>query len=137
VLGWRASPLTRDLRALTVPLATKRIYDPATDDEGQRILVMRLWPRGIKKARVDAWYRDLAPELSLMRGFRAGEIPWEEYRERYRAGLGRPEAQTQLAQLRAAMAERQVTLFCGCENPQRCHRELLRTYAEGRPAARP
>src|SRR5918996_1611732 len=83
-----------------VPLLTKRIYEPATADEGRRILVMRLWPRGIKKTRVDAWYRDLAPELPLMRGFRAGEIPWEEYRKRYRAGRGRPEAQTQLTQLR-------------------------------------
>ena len=116
-------------------LHTKRIYEPPTSDEGRRILVMRLWPRGIKKSRVDAWYRDLAPELPLMRAFRSGEMEWTEYRKRYRAGLGRPDAQAQLAQLRSEIAEGPVTLFCACENPQRCHRELLRAYVEahGRP----
>ena len=111
-----------------MPLVTKRIYDPATDDEGRRILVMRLWPRGIKKTRVDAWYRDLAPELPLMRGFRAGAVPWDEYRTRYLAGLGRPDARAQLAQLRSEIEGGPVTLFCACVDPQRCHRELLRAY---------
>ena len=115
-----------------MPLSTKRIYEPGTPDEGRRILVMRLWPRGIKKSRVDAWYRDLAPELPLMRGFRAGEIPWPEYRERYLDGLRRPEAQAQLSQLAADMAEGPVTLFCACKDPARCHRELLRAHAERR-----
>jgi uncharacterized protein YeaO (DUF488 family) len=111
-------------------LATKRIYAPETPDEGYRVLVMRLWPRGIKKGRVDVWLRELAPELPLMKGFRAGGIPWDDYRVRYLAGLARDEAQAQLEELRAALARGPVTIFCACTDPRRCHRELLRAHVE-------
>ena len=109
-------------------IRTKRVYDPAGDDDGTRVLIMRLWPRGIRKDRVDLWLRELGPVVTLLRAFRAGKIGWAEYRRRYRAGLERPEAQAALAEVRALARSGPVTLLCGCPDQAHCHRSLLRTY---------
>ena len=109
-------------------IAAKRIYDPPSASEGRRVLVMRLWPRGIRKSRVDVWLKELGPVLPLMRAFRSGRTGWTEYRRRYLAGLERPEAQAPLAEVRAAAKKGTVTLFCGCPDENRCHRSLLRAY---------
>jgi uncharacterized protein YeaO (DUF488 family) len=119
-----------------VSLATRRIYDPATPGEGTRILIMRLWPRGIRKERVDAWFRELGPELGLMRAFRSGRIGWVEYRRRYLAGLERPEALAQLDRIKALIRKGPVTIFCGCPDERRCHRSLLRSLLASRAPAR-
>ena len=113
-------------------IAAKRIYEPPSASEGRRVLIMRLWPRGIRKSRVDVWLKELGPILPLMRAFRGGRIGWAEYRRRYLAGLDRPEAQTPLAAVRAAAKTGTVTLFCGCPDENRCHRSLLRAYLLGR-----
>jgi uncharacterized protein YeaO (DUF488 family) len=67
----------------------KRTYDPAARGDGQRFLVERLWPRGMKKEslKMDAWLKDVAPSTQLRRWF--GHIPerWEEFRKRYRKEL--------------------------------------------------
>lgn len=112
-------------------IAIKRIYDPPSDSEGLRVLIMRLWPRGIRKSRVDAWLKELGPVLPLLRAFRSGEVDWAGYTPRYLAGLERPEAQDQLAQVRAAAEKGPVTLFCGCADETHCHRSLLRAYLLG------
>jgi uncharacterized protein YeaO (DUF488 family) len=117
-------------------IAAKRIYDPPSESEGTRVLIMRLWPRGIRKSRVDVWLKELGPVLPLLRAFRGGEVGWAEYTRRYRAGLARPEAQAQLAQVRTAAREGTVTLFCGCPDETHCHRSLLRAYLLDSPASR-
>src|SRR5439155_25207201 len=106
----------------------KRIYEPAEPDDGTRVLIMRLWPRGIRKDRVDTWLRELGPVVELLRAFRAGTIDWDEYRRRYLAGLSRPEAKTQIAEVRELAGAGRVTLLCGCPDEQRCHRSLLRGF---------
>jgi uncharacterized protein YeaO (DUF488 family) len=111
-----------------VSLQTKRVYDEPTPDEGTRILVMRLWPRGIRKSRVDAWYRGLAPALPLMRAFRSGKIGWSEYRRRYVAGLARPDAREHLEAIEKLIKKGRVTIFCSCQNERRCHRSALKSY---------
>ena len=63
-------------------ILTKRIYDPADPSDGFRLLVMRLWPRGIRKDLVSAWEKELGPSRKLLDDFHAG-IPWAEYRMRY------------------------------------------------------
>ena len=75
---------------------TKRIYDPAAAADGTRVLIMRYWPRGIRKDRVDLWLRELAPVIPLLRAYLDGKITWAQYVPRYRAGLKRPEAQAHL-----------------------------------------
>lgn len=114
----RAIPLTR--------VRTKRIYEPAARSDGTRVLIMRLWPRGIAKRRVDVWLRELGPVKPLLRAFLDGRVTWVQYRRRYRAGLRRPEAQAQLAEVRALARKGRVTLLCGCPDERRCHRSLLR-----------
>ena len=109
-------------------IAIKRVYEPKTKTDGTRVLIMRLWPRGIRKTHVDIWLTELGPVLPLMRAFRSGRISWTEYRRRYRKGLARPEAQAPLATVRAYEKSGRVTLLCGCPDENRCHRSLLRDY---------
>lgn len=67
----------------------KRIYDPVADDDGKRILVDRLWPRGIKKenAKIDEWLKDIAPSNELRKWFSHDPSKWQEFRKRYRSEL--------------------------------------------------
>lgn len=63
----------------------KRAYDPATADDGVRVLVDRLWPRGVSKERLDiaAWDKDVAPSTALREWFHHSEELWSEFRKRY------------------------------------------------------
>ena len=114
------------------PFHTKRIYEAAADDDGARVLIMRLWPRGIRKDRVDHWLRELGPVKPLLRAFLDGDVEWTEYQRRYLDGLERPEAQEDVARVLELGRARPVTLLCGCADAQRCHRTLLRRYLETR-----
>jgi uncharacterized protein YeaO (DUF488 family)/uncharacterized protein with GYD domain len=88
-------------------IAAKRIYDPPGDADGTRVLIMRLWPRGIRKSRVDLWLKELGPVLPLLRAFRGGELDWAQYTRRYLAGLERPIAAPRLsARLTGVTSER-------------------------------
>jgi uncharacterized protein YeaO (DUF488 family) len=111
-----------------VRIHTKRVYEPAAPGDGTRVLIMRLWPRGIRKAHVDVWLRELGPVVPLLRALLDGTIGWTVYRRRYLAGLARPEARDALAEVRALARRRPVTLLCGCADEARCHRSLLRNY---------
>jgi uncharacterized protein YeaO (DUF488 family) len=87
---------------------------------------MRLWPRGVKRSHVDAWERDLAPPLELMRGFLAGQVPWAAYRRKYVAAV-KKSGKARIAELRArSKAGETITLLCWCPDEKRCHRTLLR-----------
>jgi uncharacterized protein YeaO (DUF488 family) len=111
---------------------TKRIYEPKGDEDGTRVLIMRLWPRGIRKDRVDHWLRELGPVKPLLRAFLDGEVDWAQYQPRYLAGLERPDAQHDVARVLDLARQGPVTLLCGCADEQRCHRTLLRKYLEAR-----
>ena len=71
-------------------IRTKRVYDPPAAVDGTRILVDRLWPRGLKKenAAVDLWLREAAPSHELRRWFGHDPARWDEFRRRYAAELG-------------------------------------------------
>jgi len=107
-------------------LRTKRVYDKPERADGTRVLVMRLWPRGIKKSAVDLWLKELGAEVVNLRAFKAGRIGWPEMRRRYLAGLKREPAASALGRLRAMAKRRRVTVLCSCEDEKRCHRSLLR-----------
>ena len=72
-------------------IKTKRIYDPPSDKDGKRILVDRLWPRGIKKdaARIDEWLKDLAPTNELRKWFGHDPENWAEFKQKYKKELKR------------------------------------------------
>ena len=86
---------TRRHRSAPVTLRLKRTYDPATRNDGQRILVERLWPRGMRKSALeaDAWLKEVAPSTELRRWFAHRPERWEEFRRRYREELdAKPDA---------------------------------------------
>jgi uncharacterized protein YeaO (DUF488 family) len=114
-------------------IATKRIYEPADPGDGTRVLIMRLWPRGIRKDRVHLWRKELGPVKELLREFLDDKIDWPTYTRRYLAGLERPEAQEAIAEVRALAREGRVTLLCGCADERRCHRSLLAAYLVSPP----
>jgi uncharacterized protein YeaO (DUF488 family) len=67
----------------------KRVYDPPANSDGRRILVDRIWPRGITKAdlQIDAWLKDLAPSTELRKWFGHDPAKWDEFRKRYAGEL--------------------------------------------------
>ena len=97
----------------------KRVYEPSSPEDGTRVLVMRLWPRGISKSRVDEWNPDLGPSRELLFAYKRGGMPWTEFARRYLAGL----PHEALKALRGHKGR--ITLLCGCVDESRCHRSLL------------
>ena len=89
----------------------KRIYAPVAEGDGYRILVDRLWPRGVSKAeaRIDLWMRDIAPSTALRRWFNHDPAKWEKSCERYRIELR--EQQPLLDAVRRQAKEGPVTLL--------------------------
>jgi uncharacterized protein YeaO (DUF488 family) len=124
-----------------VDVRTKRIYDPVASDDGERVLIMRLWPRGIRKERVSVWLKELGPVPELLRAYLDERISWRQYVPRYLAGLARAEAQAALAEVRRRAEGGRVTLLCGCPDEARCHRSLLKAHlldsARANPRLRP
>ena len=107
---------------------TKRVYDEASPEDGLRILVDRLWPRGITKerARLDAWAKDAAPSNELRRWFHsAPENRGDEFAARYAAELEGPSQQRQLDSLRAQAAEQTVTLLTANKDVEHSHVAVL------------
>jgi len=91
----------------------KRVYAPATADDGLRVLVDRLWPRGIAKerARIDLWLKDIAPSEALRRRFHGDPSKWLEFVAAYDGELRREPASTAVASLRQHLRSRPVTLL--------------------------
>ncbi|MGH7187161.1 MAG: DUF488 domain-containing protein [Pseudomonadota bacterium] len=92
-------------------IRTKRIYEPATDDDGLRVLIDRLWPRGLSKAnaKVDLWLKELAPSHELRKWFDHRADRWPEFQKRYAVEL---KDQTEaMAMLRREAKKRTVTLL--------------------------
>jgi len=91
----------------------KRVYEPADKDDGLRVLVDRLWPRGIakKKAHIDLWLRDLSPSDALRRMVHADPAKWDEFVKAYGRELKQEPARTAFADLRKLPRSRPVTLL--------------------------
>ncbi|HLP66997.1 MAG TPA: DUF488 domain-containing protein [Rhizobium sp.] len=91
----------------------KRVYEPAAETDGTRILVDRLWPRGMakEKAGVDLWLKDIAPSDALRKRFHGKPQDWEEFRTAYFAELKAPAAGAAADILRRHLDEGPVTLL--------------------------
>ncbi|MFP3218948.1 MAG: DUF488 domain-containing protein [Acidianus sp.] len=70
-------------------IKVKRVYDPLDKDDGIRILVDRLWPRGVKKDQVDVWLKDIAPSDELRKWYNHEPEKWEEFKRKYFEELSR------------------------------------------------
>jgi uncharacterized protein YeaO (DUF488 family) len=104
----------------------KRAYDRPAASDGLRILIDRLWPRGVSKAKLrpDAWVKDLAPSNALRKWYRHDPAKFAAFRERYRAELaGAAEA---LRDLRALVKGRKVALLTATKELELSHGTVLR-----------
>ena len=114
-----------------MPILTKRVYEPRESSDGFRLLVMRYWPRGIAKARIDGWNKGLSPSIELLRGLRSGDIAWQEYVHRFLWEMeSRDDAVVAISLLREQARTEIVTLLCWCKDFLHCHRTLLKGIVE-------
>ncbi|GHG29971.1 DUF488 domain-containing protein [Streptomyces filamentosus] len=111
----------------------RRVYDPPSPDDGIRVLVDRLWPRGLAKAdaRIDEWPKDLTPSTELRRWFHGPDGAYEEFRRRYGTELAAPAAATALDRLRALAAHHTLTLLTATKDPATSHTTVLRERLTG------
>ncbi|MEU0027319.1 DUF488 family protein [Streptomyces sp. NPDC006335] len=105
----------------------RRVYEPPEPADGVRVLVDRLWPRGLSKdaARVDEWPKALTPSTELRRWYHAGEGSYEEFAERYEAELADPEAAELLDRVRELASQGDVTLLTASKTPEQSHATVL------------
>jgi uncharacterized protein YeaO (DUF488 family) len=91
----------------------RRVYDPPSSDDGARVLVDRVWPRGLRKdaARLDEWAKDAAPSTELRKWYGHDPAKFDEFRRRYLDELSGSAQRKELARLRALAAARTVTLL--------------------------
>lgn len=111
----------------------KRIYEPASKSDGFRVLVDRIWPRGVSRAhaQLDLWQKDVAPSTQLRRWFGHKPERWQEFRRRYRAEL---KANPALADLRNLSRQRSITLLYAAHDQKHNHALILQ--AAIRPSKR-
>ncbi|UYQ65817.1 DUF488 domain-containing protein [Streptomyces peucetius] len=107
----------------------RRIYEAPDPDDGVRVLVDRLWPRGLSKdeVHIDEWPKSVTPSTELRRWYHGPDGEYEEFCRRYEAELAEPDAAKALSRLRAlAAAEGPLTLLTAAKDPEHSHTSVLR-----------
>jgi uncharacterized protein YeaO (DUF488 family) len=110
----------------------KRAYEPVCKDDGLRILVERLWPRGVskQKAQIDLWLKDLVPSTELRKWYNHDPAKWSEFRKRYRAELkGQGDV---LSLLKHVTEEKNVTFIYAASDEKRNSAVVLKEFLEGK-----
>jgi uncharacterized protein YeaO (DUF488 family) len=112
-------------------IQVKRVYDPPADSDGVRILVDRLWPRGLSKeaAQLDLWLKDVGPSDELREWFNHEPDRWPEFQRRYFAELAGKS--TLLQEIREKARVGKVTLLFGARNKEMNQAVALKQYLEG------
>lgn len=116
-----------------MPVTVKRVYEKPSHADGQRVLVDRLWPRGVSKeeAGIDQWLKDLAPSDALRKWYHASDN-WLVFKKRYYKELCSPEASAALETLYALLAgHAQVTLIYSSRNLERNNAVALKELIDG------
>jgi uncharacterized protein YeaO (DUF488 family) len=109
-------------------ILTKRVYEPAGSSDGLRVLVDRVWPRGLTKTQVNAalWVKELAPSPALRKWFDHDRVKWEAFRSRYFLELDdKPGA---VAELLGEAAQRPLTLLFSARDTECNQAVALRDY---------
>ena len=112
-------------------VGVKRIYEPVDDDDGQRVLVDRIWPRGLSRARaaLDAWMPDVAPSNELRKWFAHDPERWDDFQVRYRSELADNPHVEDLAALAAGGS---LTLLYSARDTERNQAVVLASILNGR-----
>ncbi len=108
----------------------KRIYLPADKKDGFRVLVDRLWPRGVSKeeAKLDLWLKEISPSDELRKWFGHDPEKWEEFQKRYFAEL--KEKKEELVELSEHIKKETVTLLYGAKDEEHNNAVVLKSYLE-------
>ena len=108
------------------PVRIKRIYEPPGEADGRRVLVDRLWPRGLsrEKASLDLWLKEVAPSHELRRWYKHETARWPEFQKRYRAELA--DRSVEVEQLVSMAREGGLTLLFSARDEQRNQAAVLR-----------
>lgn len=111
-------------------LFVKRIYEPAEKADGFRVLVDRLWPRGLKKetAGIDLWLKEVAPTTELRQWFHSGDKDWQEFRHKYLLELKHNSAVNELSGLMEQ--HKMITLLYAAKDEHQNHALVLKEYME-------
>lgn len=109
-------------------LGIKRVYEPAAPEDGQRILIDRLWPRGLSKehAHVDLWLKTIAPSTELRQWFAHDPEKWPAFQEKYFAELAT--LPDEIGQIRALAKQQRVTLLYGARDQEHNQAIALMAY---------
>jgi uncharacterized protein YeaO (DUF488 family) len=104
----------------------KRVYEKPAKDDGERILVERLWPRGLtkQKAKVDLWLKDIAPSVDLRKWFGHDTEKWDEFRHRYREELAGKDELIKL--LRRKASQGVITLVYAARDEEHNSAQVLK-----------
>jgi len=118
--------------AVSARVWLRRAYDPPTRNDGYRVLIDRIWPRGVsrERARLDEWVRELAPSDELRRWFGHDPRRWEEFQRRYRAELELKH--DELDRLVSRVAQGRVTLVYGARDEQHNNAAVVRQVLDER-----
>ncbi|MDH4282400.1 MAG: DUF488 family protein [Myxococcales bacterium] len=108
----------------------KRVYDPIEPGDGLRVLVDRLWPRGLstESAAIDLWAKDLAPSTELRSWFHSDDGSWRDFRRRYQRELAANQAAT--ANLQKRIGRKKATFLFAVMDEERNHAILLKAFLE-------
>jgi uncharacterized protein YeaO (DUF488 family) len=115
-------------------IQVKRAYEKPVAADGRRVLVDRLWPRGLtkEKAAIDTWLRELAPSDELRKWYHAHPEEWSAFRKRYLRELSESRAAAQLEQLyQLARSKKKLTLVFASKNEQHNNATVLKQLLEG------
>lgn len=116
------------MKETRVNVAIKRVYDAPAKSDGYRVLVDRLWPRGVSKerAKLDLWFKEVAPSTELRKWFGHDPKNWPEFQKRYRVEL---RANNEIVgQLRRLAKQRRVTLLYGARDVDHNEAAVIRDY---------
>jgi len=116
----------------------RRIYDDVSSDDGVRILVDRIWPRGMGKdeAHIDEWMRDVAPSAELRRWYGHDPDRYAEFRRRYLHELREPERQQALQRLRETASRKRMTLLTAARDLEHSQAAVLARWLKRADASR-
>jgi len=111
-----------------MPIQIKRVYDEPSDTDGTRILIDRLWPRGLTKvqAKVDLWLKEIAPSTALRQWFGHDPRKWDEFKKHYQDELHKNSEA--VSQLRAHIAKGKVTLVYSAKDQEHNDAVVLQEY---------
>jgi uncharacterized protein YeaO (DUF488 family) len=115
-------------------LYIKRVYKPPETEDGVRVLVDRLWPRGLsrERAKIDLWLKDIAPSDALRRRFHAVPAGWEDFKTAYYAELEQSSAHSAVRDLLDRLAGGPVTLLFAARDETRNNAVALKEWLDAR-----